>query len=150
MLPLELYPMLGFCVSSLIPPVPVQAMPCWASSCFNWRFSSPRLSLSRVMLLKFSFNRKTSCSRALMYNSFRSRWVLKSRQLRPGSAAGHGLPLRLAIQLLPPGQGGLAIWLGTPPLGWLAVDFTRGQRTAAARSATNATHHGCSSSLSRS
>ena len=51
-------------------------MPCAASSSFSLRFSSAYASRSLAVLEKTSLRRKTSCSRALIYISFRSRWVL--------------------------------------------------------------------------
>jgi hypothetical protein len=81
--------------------------------------------LSRVTLLKFSFNRRTSCSRALIYSSFRSRWVLYGVNYGQGASARLGLPLSLSIQFLSPCQCRLAVWLRTSSLRGLAINCTR-------------------------
>jgi hypothetical protein len=54
----------------------------WAwSNSFNLRFSSTNASRSRDDWEKVSFSRRTSCSRALMYNSLRSRCVLQAKSV---------------------------------------------------------------------
>lgn len=53
-----------------------KVIPCAMRSSFNLRFSSANVSRSRVVLANISLSRNTSCSRALMYISFRSRCVL--------------------------------------------------------------------------
>lgn len=88
-------------------------MPCEASNAFSLLFSSVKKSRSRVTEVNESRMRRTSCSRALMYISFRSRWVLckisYQRSIKIANGRMH-LPLRLPIQLLPSRQGGFAVW----------------------------------------
>jgi hypothetical protein len=91
------------------------------SSSFNRRFSSAKASRSRDVLANDSFKRSTSCSSALMYISFLSRWVLESESVRYMLSGKTLLPLRLTIKLLSPCQSWLAVGLGTSSLCRLAI-----------------------------
>jgi hypothetical protein len=143
MLPLEVYPALVLGPRS---PAPGHAMPCCARSCFNWRFSSAMASLSRETVLKFSFSRKTSCSSALIYSSFRSRCVLIDCQSLVTRWYRTASPLCLSVQLLPSGESGFAVWLGTPSFRWLAIGW-EGLVPVKSSPAAQA-YHECSSSRS--
>jgi hypothetical protein len=74
------------------------------------------------VLLNTSFRRSTSCSRALMYISLRSRCVLDA-PLVEDIACGfiNEIPLCLAVEFLSSCQSGLAIWFGASSLRWLPI-----------------------------
>jgi hypothetical protein len=122
-LPLELPKVeLPICGIPLFGELDISNVMPWAmSSSLRRRFSSAKASLSRVVEANVSLRRRTSCSRALMYISLRSRCVLECALAFGMMLPEIDVPLSLPVQLLSSCQSRLAVRLWASSLRWLAI-----------------------------